>query len=346
MKSRSTKYRLEMCVGILVCLAFIGVTGFAGTTPLATGPSLVKDIRSATGVTCSAFGDHGIKAAFPYRSALNPPSDRVNIAVDQGVAESEFYGNYIERGINSISVDVSGSGHQPYSAEVQLTGVGRLWRFELDFPGTEGTVSTIQVPLKTGDGWKAFGTSGLSPDELSALLGGDLVDVSAINIVIFPEQVGMDYVVQHYIIDNLVLINDDGVSSLPADLTKTERDLQAALITRFGYGYGQPGSLTEEMRGWDGDGDGMADFMELWSEIDRNYANSIFSAEDIEVVGDDVNVTWTCVASNRYTVVRANSLNGSFLPVAGLNAMANETGYMTLTDTNAPAGCYYRIRKH
>ena len=90
----------------------------------------------------------------------------------------------------------------------------------------------------------------------------------------------------------------------------------------------------------------MADFMELWCENDEEYANSIFSAEDIEVVSGGVNVTWSCVAGETYTVLKADSLTGVFGPVAGATAIAEETGYMTLPVTTAGAGSYYRIRKH
>jgi hypothetical protein len=143
----------------------------------------------------------------------------------------------------------------------------------------------------------------------------------------------------------VVLVNDSGISSPPGALSPLERNL----IARFGYGYGSIGSLTEAMKRWDADGDGMCDYAEIWAENDEEYANSIFAADDIQVAADGVNIEWTCVNGKSYTVLRAASLGDALVALPALSGIvATNTGYMTRKDTGAAGQTgpfYYRIRK-
>ena len=179
------------------------------------------------------------------------------------------------------------------------------------------------------------------------MLAEDLQDVVSLAIELAPGKTQEETSIpaQSYTINEFVVINDDGISSPPATLTPLERSLTA----RFGYGYGSVNSLTDVMKTWDQDSDGMVDYVEIWSENDQSFANSIFAAEDISVDDDGVSITWTTVAGQEYTVLRADALGDGFSPVSVLTRIvATETGFMTREDSSAPSGAasYYRILKH
>lgn len=338
-RTELTKNGRMVCVGIMLCLGVLAVASYASQVEIASVQA-VSQGRTYGNVAYTPVGENGLRVDFDRASASSPVM--ATVLIDDGVADSPFVGDYVEAAINTISMQVSGSGHQPATAKVVLDCASRKWRCDIPFPTAPDTVDTVDLPLQSTDGWTAQGLESASTAEISATFGADLTAVEGVSIALLPEQVAASYPAQYYTVTDFVLVNDDGISSRPASLTPLEK----AFIARFGYGYGSAHALTDEMKDWDEDGDGMADFMELWAENDEDYANSIFSAEDIEVVSDGVNITWSCVAGNTYTVLKADSLGGEFAPVDGATATAGETGYMTLSLANGDGGCYYRILKH
>lgn len=297
-------------------------------------------------VNYTAVGDNGIEVAFGQGSF--PPSGPVvaTVVVDEGVADSPFHGDLIASTINTIQFKVSGDGGSPASARLQLRGAEgqrRRWLIDFSVSSTPGETTVVNLPLTLAAGWETDW-----PGNKDAMLAEDLQSIESVWIRLTPGNAGLAYLPsQAYTISDVVVINDDGISSPAESLTP----LEEALIGNFGYGYGSVDSLTGDMKEWDADGDGMADYVELWAENDDAYANSIFAAEDIAITTDGIEITWVCVEGEAYTVLRSETMYGTFGVVPELQGLvASGTGYMTQKDeaeevVTGGGPFFYRIRK-
>lgn len=302
---------------------------------------------SGATVTYTPSGAAGMTVSFGQGSF--PPSGAVGgtIVVDGGVEDSPFHGNLVAASINTLKFTVSGDGGEPTVARVQIrssVGQRRKWLIDFTISRTPGETAVINLPLTIAAGW---GTQW--EGNADAMLAEDLQSIESVFIKLTPGNPdGLAYLpAQAYTISDVVVVNDDGISSPPGLLTP----LEEALIGNFGYGHGSVDSLTADMKGWDKDGDGMADYVEIWAENDEDYANSIFAADDIAIAADGVEITWVCVAGEAYTVLRSDTMYGTFSEVTALSALvASETGYMTEKDAedvvvNGEGPFFYRIRK-
>ena len=303
---------------------------------------------SGVDVTYSAVGENGIKVSFGSGTVFGGAVS-ATIDVDADVPNSPFFGNYLARGINAVRFGVTGTGHAPKYAFVYLVGNGKAWRADFDVSTKAGARTEIVLPL-TCDAWSTSW-----PGVKETMLADTLKNVTAVQIYLAPKAVSAAYTAQSYTFDSLVLVNDDGISTLPASLTEAQK----AMIARFGYGNDTADKLSDELKAIDEDGDGMVDYVEILSENDEAFANSIFTVEDIEVSDDGVAITWACVNGETYTVVRAASIGGEapdgtrkatrLVAVDGLQSIAaDDTGFMTRTDATASGDgpFYYRILKH
>lgn len=332
-----------------VVIAFAGNLAVADLNPIPDGvPQALSQgttYNYGAAVTYTASGSNTLVVLFGQ--GPTPPATAVlkgTVQVDEGVQGSAFHGNYISRSANTIQFALTGSGYAPAIGLLEVKCAARAWRFDFrnQASAVAGEKKTILAPL-TAAGWRPVPTAA----NKDAAFAADLQAVTGVSIILCPSYAGLQYSPeQSYTIDSCVLVNDDGLSSAPGQLTP----LETALIGRFGFGFGSVDRLSAAMKMWDADGDGMFDFMEIWSENDPAYAQSIFTARNIKVVQQGVEVTWTCVSGATYTVLRSDVLGGVFLPVPGLSGIvANETGFMSRIDTEAQGSSgpfYYRIRKN
>ena len=301
-------------------------------------------LTNGAAVAYSSEAEQSITVEFGQgRGAMSGPC-LATVLVDDGVAESQFFGNYIENGINTLSFGVAGDGNQPATSYVTLfTPEGHTWSCAFNVSDVAGERTVVQIPLTLNSGW----VCNVSGPDVDGRFAADLQQVSRVAIVIMPgAPAGWSVTpAQSYTLDSVVVVNDDGISSPPAVLRL--EPLERALLARFGYGFGKISSLTSEMKQYDTDGDGMVDYIEIWSENDEPFALSIFAAEKIELVNGMPQITWTCVKGANYTVVGANSPNGPYTPVNGLAGLsASETGFMTRSAGDVADKAYYRIVKH
>ena len=306
--------------------------------------------RGAT-VEYTPVGATGLTVSFG--SGSFPPAGSVSatIVVDKDVTDSWFGGNMIERGINTLQFKIHGDGLAPSLALVSLnyrSETRRTWSIPFDVSRTPGEVVTIILPLTIAAGWSAD-----YHGNQYAMLAQDLQDVESVSVRVSPgdpdDTGSLDP--QSYTVTDFVAINDDGISSQPGVLSPDEEALEQALISNFSYGYGSVDALTDEMKEWDQDLDGMADYVEIMSEHDEDYADSIFAAEDIVTANDGIELTWVCVEGQTYSVLRSESIQGTFSVVPELEGLvASGTGYMTGKDgsdevVNGEGPFFYRIRK-
>jgi len=297
-------------------------------------------MASGASVTYTVIGT-AVTVAFGASTEMGPVC--ATVLVDAGATNSPVKGNLIERGVNTLRFDITDTGCQPRYAVLTLRGASadREWTYQFTSLGQSGVKTTIAVPL-TRASWKTVSEG--DPDAMFAM---DLQNVTYLSLYITPSKPlgAMSRPAQSYTFENFVAVNDDGISSSPASLTPLEK----ALIARFGYGYGSVDKLTGNMKAWDADGDGMADYIEIQCENDEAFANAMFAAKDIKVTADGAEITWTCVKDAVYTVVRTDAAGKTFAAVAALSGIgAADTGFMTRTDTAVKGQTgpfYYRILK-
>lgn len=332
-----------------VVVAFAGNLAVAALNPIPGGvPQALSEgatYNYGAAVTYTPSGTTGLTVLFAQ--GATPPAtstQKATVLVDDGVQNSAFKGDYVSRSANTIQFALTSSGYVPGVGILEMKCAARSWLFDFtaQVSAVAGEAKSIVVPL-TVTGWRPAPTV----ENKDAAFAADLQSVVSVSIILKPTSAGaLNYPAQSYTIDSCVLVNDDGLSSEPGLLTPLER----GLIGRFGFGHGSVDRLTDAMKMWDADGDGMFDFMEIWSENDPAYAESIFTARSIKIVEQGVEVTWTCVGGSTYTVLRAASLGGTFLPVTGLSGIvADQTGYMSRIDSEAQGAAgpfYYRIRKN
>ena len=339
-KEKKTLSKLAVAVLVLCVLAVPGradllelglVDILSNGLTLTSGASVTYSSEAVSSVTVE-FGPGGGPMAGPCFAT---------VLVDAEVEGSQFFGNYIENAINTIKFGVTGDGHQPSKAVLRLyTPEGHVWACPFAVSETAGERTEVQIPLMLDSGW----VCNVRSDDVDGLFASDLQKVSQVTFVLKPGGGGVTPA-QTYILDTVVVVNDDGISSPPAQLELNP--LEKALLARFGYGHGSIDSLTSGMKQFDTDGDGMVDYIEIWAENDEPFALSIFAAEKIELVNGMPEITWTCVKGANYTVVGASDPNGPYTPVNGLAGLsASDTGFMTRSAGVAADKAYYRIVKY
>lgn len=333
-------------MGAAVLLTSVAAKG--DLTPIigggAQGVSSGSTTRVGATVTYIPVSSNVMNVAFGQ--GPQPPSIAIlkaTVVIDSSVTNSLFKGNYISRGANTIRVGVTGSGVKPDGSKLLLQSATRIWTYDFrsQVSETGSVLQTVLVPL-TVSGWTALP----AVTNADAEFAKDLQAVTGVSIQLAPGFGELLYYpAQSYTISNCAVMNDDSISSKPGEMS----NLEQALISRFGYGYGDVSNLTESMKQWDADGDGMPDYVEIWCENDPAYANSIFAVDAIRLLDTGVSLTWTCVKGATYSVLRSAGIDDTFSTVSGLAAMPSEqTGFMTKVDesvSGSSGAYYYRIRK-
>jgi len=294
--------------------------------------------RQIGGVTFSGGPGGAITIQFGAQSANSPPSMSCGATVaDVGVSDGAFVGDYHAAGVESLTFKIVGDGHVPGTIMAILrTNRGRTWynsNVQVSATAGEETVNTVSFDRSAG--WDRNERPSVDKD---AMWAADLKDVAAVGVTL--TQGGIQ--AQSYTISHFMLLDRYGGTSGPGTLTPLEQ----ALLDAFGVT--DMAVLTEEQQLRDLDGDGMTDLVEIRSELEDGFADSIFAAEIVEIERDGVTIRWPCVAGEKYTVLRSDSLFSLFAPLAGaIELEAAETGFMIHRDT-ATAGTgpyFYRIFK-
>lgn len=319
---------------VSACLSLCGQQSLAGTQiELGAAQSVSDGLTLRSGATVKyTVTNTTITVSFGQGSAMPAGPVLATVLVDNGVQNSAFKGNFIDRAVNSLRFEITDSGCQPKSAVITMSSAApdevRQWTTSFTSLGQSGTVKVVEIPLLRTS-WATEWPG--NPDEMFAK---DIQYVTGLTITLSPGiPAGKTYApAQSYKIANFVAVNDDGISSPPATLTPMEK----ALTTRFGYGYGSVDSLTADMKTWDADGDGMVDYIEIQSENDEAFANSIFGATDVKMTENGAEITWTTVKGATYTVLATDELGNGFAAVTALSGIqAADTGFMKRTDAAA-----------
>lgn len=348
------KMRTRSDVSVGVVLAFI-----ASFTLMICVPAMVMGAQTDLGFAQSVKEGYTRSGSAPVSYAVTgtsitvqfgagdpPPSTKgaslAGVLVDEGVPNSVFKGNLIARAINKFRFGVTDSGYQPKSAMVVMESSApeqaRIWTTTFTTLGQAGVTKLVEIPLLR-TAWKTDFSG-----NLDQMFAQDIQYVTSLSISIRPglPAGAVSTPAQSFKFENYVAVNDDGISSSPAALTP----LETAFITRFGYGYSSADKLTADMKAWDADGDGMMDYIEIQSENDEAFANSIFAATDVKITENGAEITWTTVKDAVYTVLVTDELGKDFAAVAALSGIqATETGFMTRIDAAAKGkqGSYFYV---
>ena len=338
------KMRVILAVLCAVCLAGAGNAALQTLDSADILSNSEPTLTNAATVAFSSDGAHTITVQFGPGSGPMSGTVLATIGVDEGVIGSLFFSNYIQEAVNTIQFGVTGDGYQPAGATLQLLASnGHVWYSKFPVSSTVGERLEVLLPLTLESGW----VPNFSCDDLHGALAADLQNIIRVAIMLKPgTPEGMSTSPeQSYTIDNVVLVNDDDISSPPAVLA--ENDLEQGLLSRFGYGYGTIESLTAEMKGMDTDGDGMADYVEIYAESDPDFAESIFRIDALQLVGGNPVVKWVCVNGEQYTLKRASAPDGPYVAVNASPMAASGTGFMSNSDTAAGEGgpVFYRVVK-
>jgi hypothetical protein len=291
---------------------------------------LVKFINNADG---------SVSLAFDARDPLSPPVYAMGSAqATVGTSSGAFVGNYKHAGVAGLKFSIMSDGHLPHVSVVLRSkyadGRIREWRnANVSVSEVAGEWVVNAIPLERSAGWDRNERPGANKD---ALWEQGLADVEMVGVEIV--QSGIE--AQVYTVAQFKLVDVSGLESESAPLS-----LQEALMERFGVDSVE--AVDEVAAAIDGDDDGMTDLTEILTEYDQAFEDSTFAAEIVSIDGNGVTVRWPCRQGRIYTVLRAEKLDVGFGAVAGaIDLVADETGYMTFTDSDVTtAGYFYRIRK-
>ena len=320
---------------LVALLAGVCTVHAAGTD--AEADQLLVD-QQAGGVTFSSGADGAITISFSAQSVNGPPGlSYGSMVADVGVSDGAFVGDYIAAGVKSLTFRITGDGYLPRSARVVLKNKdGRAWCNPNVQVSAEAGVATINsISFDRSAGWDRNERPNVDKD---AMWQADLKNVAVIGISL--SQGGT--AAQSYTISHFMLVDQYGGTSDPGTLNPLEQ----ALLDAFGVT--DMDALTEEQKARDLDGDGMTDLIEIRSEFEKGFADSIFAAEVVAIEEDGITIRWPCVVGEKYTVLRSESLFTVFSPLAGATQLeATETGFMTHKDTTTTGkGPYfYKIFK-
>ena len=331
--------RCRMMAGVAAGLCGVllsAVPGYGAQT--STQADEIPVAEGYGGVTFTSGPNGSITVLFGEQSTREPPGLSCGVtAADVGVSDGAFVGDYIKAGVRVLTFKITGDGHLPGSAMVVLKNKdGRAWCNRSVQVVAEAGVATINnISFERSAGWDRNERPNVDKD---AMWLADLRNVGTIGITL--SQGGTE--AQSYTISDFMLVDLYGGTSRPGVLSPLEQ----ALLDAFGVK--DIALLTGAQLARDVDGDGMPDIIEIRSEHETGFANTIFVAEILAVDEEGVTIRWPCVKDAEYTVFRAKSLFSQFSTVGGaVRLKATETGYMTYKDTTAAgAGPYfYRILK-
>lgn len=303
---------------------------------------VVADTASTTDINGTVTYSYGAPGEITVTFPTQLPTSRltynaVTIVAGSSSADVAFRGDYIAAGYRSVAFKIQGltTVSVPVSLQLVLRSSvsGRVWRnSNVTASAVGGVLVANSVTFERSSGWTRNDTG-----DLDVLWQEDLRSVEVIGVRLAqPTREGMTYTISDFRLSGDVI-------TPPSELTPVEQALSDAFDGKTSVS-----QLTDAEKSRDTDGDGMEDYVEVLSENDDEYANSIFAAEIVNITDEGILIRWPCVDLSRYTVMRATSLMSPFEDLAGATALqATFTGYMTHLDTSAlGAGPYfYKIRR-
>lgn len=254
-----------------------------------------------------------------------------------------FMGDYITSGVKSVKYRIRSDLACTKPAGVMLTlrarTSGRIWRnTNVNISTIVGQWVTNAVNFTMEGGWTRDGTG-----DKAAMWAEDIRDVEYIGIRI--DQNGKE--AKTYVVGDFALLDIDGSVIGEADL------VPEYVLNYFKglYGVSDSSQITDEMKNTDSDEDGMSDWLELLAGTNPQDANSVFAAEledDPDVEG--VTVSWPCITSGVYTLMRTENLMDGFAPlISGLIPTPEQAqaGVMSYTDSSATGNgpYFYKVFK-
>jgi hypothetical protein len=321
------KQVFSVIAGLVVLSALAVQTGFAAQAGVEANPLREIKVPSGVDITSDAPGSK-VLVFEEIPSSVIPPDREVIL----NASNSGFSGSYSGAGILGMCFRVrSDDGIIPGTYDLRLgvtdsLGRGGQWIYEnIRFEGA-GMWATNTVCFDRRVGWN-MNLKGWSEQEVDALWADTLNNVVGVSLTL--QQRGRSE--QSYVLDDVILC---GEGYMPP-----HAKLAVGLLNNFGVQSLEdldPDQLTQ-----DSNRDGTSDVAAIAAGQDPGLAITISS----ETGG--VAVEWPCVDGMRYTVLRADSLMGGFVPVAsGLEA--TENGIMTHVDANVDQGqgpYFYKVTK-
>jgi len=316
-----------LIAGLVVVSALAVQTGMAARAGVEANPLTERKVPSGVEIIGQADGSTAlIFEEIP--TSVMPPDREVILKADSPA----FDGSYSGAGILGMCFRVrSDDGIVPVTYDLRLgvtdsQGDSTLWYYdEIKFGGA-GQWVTNTVCFDRRAGWTK-NLRGMTEEQIEALWNDCMKDVNGVSVSM--QQRGRSE--QSYALDDVILF---GEGYMPPHAV-----MAVGLINNFGVqslDELDPDQLTQ-----DSNRDGITDVAAIAAGRDPGLAITISS----ETGG--VAVEWPCVDGMKYTLLRADSLMGSFAPVAsGLEA--TENGFMTYVDTNVGAGqgpYFYKVTK-
>lgn len=326
-KKDQKKQVFSVAAGLVVMLALGVQTGFAAQAGVEANP--LNELKVPAGVEVTSDAPGGKTILFEeIPTTVIPPEREVILKANS----STFSGDYTGSGILGLCFRVkSDDGLIPSTYDLRLgvtdsQGRSGQWIFNnIRFAGS-GLWATNTVCLDRRAGW-GMNLKGWTEEQVQALWDDSLHNVDGVSVTL--QQSGKAE--QSYVIDDVILF---GEGYMPP-----HAKLAVGLLNNFGVQ--DLTGLDPDQLAQDSNRDGVSDVAAIAAGEDPGLAITISSETD------GVAVEWPCVNGMKYTVLRADSLMGGFVPVAS-GLQATDNGFMTYVDTNVAAGqgpYFYKVSK-
>jgi hypothetical protein len=300
--------------------------------------SLPQDVDSTprSGAEVSDSGGY-VTVSFPgsLRSPSSPPSGAAaDVRTSLMTTDGPFTGDYVAAGAKGLEFSLKYAGRRPPRVMVVLVPAeGNLWFNDalLKFNETEGVWQPNNISFDLRAGWfDAYGDR--NEDAWQAALR----NVSAIGLNM--RQIGT--VNQSASVDHFRLLLDNEVFT--PDAVLSER-----LFARFGVRDRR--ELTAAQRAQDSDGNGIADYLEIWvMQSDPDTDEGDLMVEVGRTAGGKSEVSWNAIAGGEYAVEVSDSPKGQYRAVAGASRVrADVKGRTTKVDDEDGSGGlrFYRVKQ-
>jgi hypothetical protein len=311
-----------------------GLAAQAGVSVAALPPDVDSVPQSGAVVTDSG---EFITVSFPgsLRSPSSPPKGAAaEIRTRLMTSDGPFTGDYVAAGAQGLAFSIKFTGSEPPRATVVLVPVaGRPWYnsalMRYNAAADVWEANNISFDLRAG--WYD-GRGNQNADAWQAALRG----VSAIGLDL--AQVGT--IDQTASVDHFRLLLDNEVETPDAVLSEK-------LFARFGVRDRR--ELTAAQRAQDSDGNGIADYLEIWvTQSDPDSDEGDLMVEVSRTPQGRSEVSWTSVAGGEYAVEVSDSPKGQYRALAGAERVrATVKGRTTKTDEEDGSGGlrFYRVKQ-
>jgi hypothetical protein len=269
----------------------------------------------------------GVPSAPPAGAAA---TIRTSLMTSEGV----FTGDYIAAGVQGISFSLMHTGTRPPRAAVVLvsaSGVAWYNKALLKFNEAEGVWQANNISLDLRAGWRNLQGSQNEETWHAALRNVQAVGLDLVQLGSFSQTASVDH---------FRLLLDNEVET--PDAVLSER-----LFARFGVRDRR--ELTDAQRKQDSDGNGIADYLEIWvTQSDPDSDEGDLMVEVSRTPQGKSEVSWTSVAGGEYAVEVSDSPRGQYRALVGAERVrATVKGRTTKVDNEDGSGGlrFYRVKQ-